>query len=107
MLLHGNGVAFEVEIVGYDGSHTLTWFAPWSMSKCAGLQVADAVTSGLFAAVNVNRYGNTEDRYAKLIWPTFYRHKGVFFGYGLKFWPDNFAKLKEANPHLAVFASGD
>ena len=75
--------------------------------KLAGLQVADAVASSLFAAVNVNRYGNVEDRYAKLLSPTFYRHKATFLGYGLKFWPDDLAKLKEANPHLAVFASGD
>lgn len=75
--------------------------------KLAGLQVADAVASSLFAAVNVNRYGNVEDRYAKVLSPTFYRHKATFLGYGVKFWPDDLAKLKEANPHLAVFASED
>lgn len=74
--------------------------------QLAGLQVADAVASGLFAAVNLNKYGDVEDKYAKILWPTFYRHKATFLGYGLKFWPDDFAKLKEANPHLAVFASG-
>ncbi|MGD0650331.1 MAG: DUF3800 domain-containing protein [Verrucomicrobiia bacterium] len=75
--------------------------------QLAGLQIADAVASSLFAAVNVNRYGDVEDRYAKLLWPTVYRHKGTFLGYGLKFWPDDLTKLKEANPHLAAFASGD
>ena len=72
-------------------------------SQLAGLQVADAVASSLFAAVNLNRYGDTEDRYARLLSPTFYRHKGTSLGYGLKFWPPDFVPLKEQNPHLAGF----
>ena len=27
-------------------------------------------------------------------------------GYGLKFWPEEFQKLKSAHPHLAMFAEG-
>jgi hypothetical protein len=38
--------------------------------------------------INPNRYGDIEDRYARLIFPTAYRHKGNALGYGLKFWPD-------------------
>ena len=77
---------------------------PVEHSQLAGLQVADAVASSLFAAANPNNYGDTEDRYARLIFPTLYRHKGVALGYGLKFWPGDFEALKAQNPHLAGFA---
>lgn len=75
--------------------------------QLAGLQIADAVAHSLYDAVSPNRYGDVESRYAKQLWPTFYRHKGAFLGYGLKFWPDDFEKIKSANPQLAVFAEGD
>ncbi len=77
---------------------------PVEHSQLAGLQVADAVASSLFAAANPNNYGDTEDRYARLIFPTLYRHKGIALGYGLKFWPGDFESLKAQNPHLAGFA---
>jgi hypothetical protein len=77
---------------------------PVEHSQLAGLQVADAVASSLFAAVNPNRYGDTEDRYARLIFPTVYRHKGDALGYGIKFWPGDFDAMKAQNPHLAGFA---
>ncbi len=72
--------------------------------QLAGLQVADAVSSGFFYAVNLNRYGEAEEKYARLLRPTIYRHKNVTLGYGLKFWPEDVEKLKSANPHLAWFA---
>lgn len=73
--------------------------------KLMGLQIADAVASSLFWAVNVNRYGEIEDRYVHLLAPTLYRYQDKAIGYGLKFWPDSLEKLKAANPHLAVFAA--
>lgn len=72
--------------------------------QLAGLQVADAVASGFYYAVNLNRYGEAEDKYARLLLPGVYRHKDVKLGYGLKFWPEDVEKLKSANPHLAWFA---
>lgn len=54
--------------------------------QLAGLQLADAVASGLYFAVNKNPYGEVEERYLKLMAPTIYRHKGQLEGYGLKFW---------------------
>jgi len=72
--------------------------------QLAGLQAADAVASSLYYAVTVNRYGETEDKYARLLLPTIYRHKEMRLGYGLKFWPEDLEKLKSANPHLAWFA---
>lgn len=73
-------------------------------TKLAGLQIADAVASSFFYAVNLNRYGEIEDKYAKFLLPQCYRHKSAVLGYGLKFWPEEFQKLKSANPHIAVFA---
>ena len=73
-------------------------------AQLAGLQVADAVASGVRYAAELNRYGESEDRYLRLLAPTFYRRKGALFGYGLKFWPADVTQLKPANPHLAVFA---
>lgn len=75
-------------------------------SQLAGLQVADAVASGLYAAINHNQYGDTEDKYAHLLLPACYRHKGVMLGYGLKFWPGDFETLKKKNPQLGMFAEG-
>lgn len=76
---------------------------PVEHSQLAGLQVADAVASSLFAAVNPNAFGDTEDRYVRLIAPTFYRHKDAALGYGVKFWPSDLEALTAQNPHLAGF----
>jgi hypothetical protein len=71
--------------------------------KLMGLQLADAVASSLFFAVNLNRYGDTEPRYQEILRPTFYRHKGTALGYGLKFWPKDLTALRTTQNHLAVF----
>ena len=100
-----------------DDSNVLTVNVDWSVvdpdfiravehSQLAGLQVADAVASSLYAAINPNQYGDTEGRYAKLLLPTCYRHKGAVLGYGLKFWPGDFEALKKENPQLEPFAEG-
>jgi hypothetical protein len=73
-------------------------------SQLAGLQVADAVASGFFYAVNRNRYGDIEDRYARALSAAFYRHKGKTEGYGIKYWPDDMEAIKKANPHIEKFA---
>lgn len=72
--------------------------------KLMGLQIADATATSLFYAVNVNRYGEVEERYARVLTPSFYRYRNTLIGYGLKFWPESLEKIKTANPHLAVFA---
>ena len=72
--------------------------------QLAGLQVADAVASSFYYATNLNRYGEAEDKYARLLLPTIYRHKNMALDYGLKFWPENVERLKSANPHLAWLA---
>ena len=71
--------------------------------QLAGLQIADAIASGIYFAVNLNPYGDAEDRYLRLLAPTFYRHKKTTLGYGLKFWPEDFETLAAELPHLTVF----
>lgn len=75
-------------------------------SQLAGLQVADAVASGFYAALNPNPFGDTEHKYARLLLPMCYRHTGTLLGYGLKFWPNDLESLKKKNPQLAEFAEG-
>lgn len=71
--------------------------------QLAGLQIADAVASGIYFAVNLNQYGETEDRYLRHLAPTIYRNKKMALGYGLKFWPEDLDSLVGEFPHLAVF----
>ena len=67
-------------------------------AKLAGLQVADAVASGLHFALKVNRYGETESGYLTHLTKTIFRHRGVAMGYGLKVWPEDFATVKAKAP---------
>jgi hypothetical protein len=69
--------------------------------KLAGLQIADAVASGIYFALNLNQYGESEPRYFELIASRLYRHKKSPIGYGLKFWP-NFDDLTKTLDHLAM-----
>ena len=58
--------------------------------QLAGLQLADAVATSAYYAVANNVYGDTEDRYLRLLAPTIYRQgKNNINGYGLKFWCDD------------------
>lgn len=43
--------------------------------QLAGLQLADAVASAVYFAVNRNPYGEIEDRYLRLMAPTIYLRK--------------------------------
>lgn len=74
--------------------------------QLAGLPIADAVASGIYFAVNLNPYGEAEDRYLHLLSPTIYRHAKTrtAIGYGLKFWPDSYEALAKNLPHLEAFA---
>jgi hypothetical protein len=67
-------------------------------SKLAGLQVADAVASGLHFAVKVNRYGETENSYLPHLRKSLYRHKGEVSGYGVKVWPEDLQTIKQTAP---------
>ena len=75
-----------------------------SHDQLAGLQMADAVASSHFFAVNLTQYGEVEDRYFNMLRPTIYRHaKSGELGYGLKFWPGSLETLSENITHLASF----
>lgn len=73
--------------------------------KLAGLQVADAVASGLYYAVNLNQFGQAEPGYFELLRSNVYSYKGARIGYGLKFL-SKLPTLKEKMPHLQA-AFGD
>jgi hypothetical protein len=70
--------------------------------QLAGLQVADAVASSVFAALNKTPLGNTEPRYLTILKRQTYRHKGVALGYGLKVWPPQIEQLEKEMPHMAA-----
>lgn len=72
-------------------------------SKMAGLQVADAVASGLHFGVKVNRYGETETGYLPHLKGSLFRHKGEHLGYGIKLWPEDLATIKTEAPEAAHF----
>ena len=69
-------------------------------SKMAGLQVADAVASGLHFSVKVNRYGETEAGYLPHLKKSLYRHGKTVLGYGIKMWPEDFHVLKAKAPEI-------
>lgn len=71
-----------------------------SPGKKMGLQVADAVAGAMFNALERNRFGYTEPRYAIILKPIVYHHSGRYVGYGLKFWPRETEELIRNNEEL-------
>lgn len=71
-------------------------------TQMAGLQVADAVASSMFYAVNFNQFKQVEQRYYEMIRRTVYARNRVRLGYGTKFWPAS-TDLEKEMPHLAAF----
>jgi hypothetical protein len=65
----------------------------YTPGKRMGLQLADAVASSYFYAVQPSSYGFTEDRYARMLKTVSYHRNGVFAGYGVKFWPREIDQL--------------
>jgi hypothetical protein len=74
-------------------------------SKLAGLQIADAVASGIHFSVKKNVYGEAEPSYLPHLARTIYRRNGVVFGYGLKLWPEDLAAIKTQTAEVANLAS--
>jgi hypothetical protein len=66
----------------------------YSAGKRMGLQIADAVASSFYYAVQSSQHGFTEDRYVRMLKPVVYHRQGKHVGYGLKFWP------REVEPRL-------
>ncbi|MEI8172499.1 MAG: DUF3800 domain-containing protein [Deltaproteobacteria bacterium] len=71
--------------------------------KRLGLQVADAVASSLFYAVNPNAYGMTEDAYLRILWRVLYRRQGSPWGYGIKIMPREAEEARRAGQILKGF----
>lgn len=59
----------------------------YSAGRRMGLQIADAVASSFFYAVQPSQYGFVEDRYARMLKPVIFHERGRYNGYGVKFWP--------------------
>lgn len=57
-------------------------------SQSKNLQLADAVTSSLFKALEKNQFDLTEHSYIETLKPFIYNQKGNYHAYGLKFFPD-------------------
>jgi len=72
----------------------------FSPGKRMGLQIADAVASSFFYAVQPTQHGFTEDRYARMLKPVVYHREGRYLGYGLKFWPREVDELLRAEEQV-------
>jgi hypothetical protein len=68
--------------------------------KLMGLQIADAVASSLYFAVQQTPLGFTEPRYAQMLKPVIYHRAGQHLGYGLKFWPRETTELLNSEKTL-------
>lgn len=65
-----------------------------------GLQIADAVASSTYYAVQPSQHGYTEDRYIRMLKPVIYHHRGRYLGYGLKFWPQEVDEMLATEERL-------
>jgi hypothetical protein len=68
---------------------------------CMGLQIADACASSFYYGVQVNPQGFNEPRYAIMLRPVVYAHKGRRLGNGLKLWPREADALTQGEPTLS------
>ncbi len=77
----------------------------YSAGKRMGLQIADAVASSFFYAVQPSRHGFTEDRYARMLKPIVYHRQKRYRGYGAKFWPKETDDLLNSKEYLKGVAN--
>ena len=66
--------------------------------KRMGLQIADAVASSFYYAVQRTRQGFMEDRYARMLKSVVYQYEKSCRNYGVKFWPSEAEKLIDEMP---------
>jgi hypothetical protein len=59
-----------------------------------GLQVADAVASGVGRAFERSAFGHTEARYIETLKPLLYKNWGSYFRYGIKIFPNLSEELR-------------
>jgi hypothetical protein len=72
----------------------------YSPMRRMGLQIADAVATSFFYAVEPRMYGFTEPRYARMLKPIVYCTRGNYRSYGLKFVPTDCQAMLDGSPHL-------
>jgi len=65
-----------------------------------GLRIADACASSFFCGVQCNPQGFTEPRYATMLKPVVYSHKGRKIGNGFKLWPGEADAIVATEKHL-------
>jgi hypothetical protein len=73
----------------------------FSAGKRLGLQLADAIASSYFYAVEPSPYGLTEEAYARILFPRAYRSEnGEVWDYGIKLFPKEAVALQQAGKIL-------
>jgi len=90
-----NDIRIDWNVIKPDQVEALT------AGKRMGLQIADAIASSFFNAVEPNQFGHTEDRYARTMKPVVYNYKNRYLGYGVKLWPKEVADGLAGDAHLA------
>jgi hypothetical protein len=75
-------------------------------SRKAGLQIADCIATAFREAVDPNRYGNTEVRYARDLKTIAYQRQGNFMSYGVKIIPsvDRMILTKENKEFFELYS---
>ena len=88
------GVRIEWSVINSDQ------IVVFSAGRRMGLQIADAVASSFFYAVQPSQYSYTEDRYARILKPVVHHWKGRYLGHGLKIWPREAESMVESENNL-------
>ena len=72
----------------------------FTAGKRMGLQIADAVASSFFYAVQPSQYGYVEGRYARMLKPVVYNRHGRYLDHGLKFHPSEAGAVWQSDKRL-------
>lgn len=74
-------------------------------SRRAGLQLADIGASSFAAALEIDKYGNCEARYAEILKPRVYSRNGNYLSYGLKLVPglNDLVLNKEQSKFIQIY----
>jgi hypothetical protein len=89
LLRDGRDLYKSFRSINWDILHTDD-IAVEAHGKWAGLQFADCITSAFFQALEPNRYGNYEPRYATALQPRLVRRNGSALNTGLSVVPSAF-----------------
>ncbi len=95
-------VRIDWSVIDVDGANKIT---AYSSGKRMGLQIADAVASSFYYAVQSSQYGYVEDRYARMLKTVVYSRAGRYVGYGLKFWPREVDEKLHSEPQFGWLRS--